>query len=107
MNLERETTPLRVLPSCPRNFKRTSVERYFREKGFAIDWCAFRLMTLDNQLSSEDTTAIYKELETTDNDDNEPEQVIFNFDKPKKKSCGLSWIRTPTSMVKGYLRVPY
>ena len=41
-------------------------------------------MTLDNQLSSEDTTAIYKELETTDNDDNEPEQVIFNFDKPKK-----------------------
>ena len=84
LNLERETTPLRVLPSCPRNFKRTSVERYFREKGFAIDWCAFRLMTLDNQLSSEDTTAIYKELETTDNDDNEPEQVIINFDKPKK-----------------------
>ena len=41
-------------------------------------------MTLDNQLSSEDTTAIYKELETTDNDDNEPEQVIINFDKPKK-----------------------
>ena len=63
LDLERETTPLRVLPSCPRNFKRTSVERYFREKGFAIDWCAFRLMTLDNQLSSEDTTAIYKELE--------------------------------------------
>ena len=84
LNLERETTPLRVLPSCPRNFKRTSVERYFREKGFAIDWCAFRLMTLDNQLSSEDTTAIYKELETTYNDDNDPEQVIFNFDKPKK-----------------------
>ena len=33
LELDRETTPLRVLPSCPRNFKRTSVERYFREKG--------------------------------------------------------------------------
>ena len=30
LELDRETTPLRVLPSCPRNFKRTSVERYFR-----------------------------------------------------------------------------
>ena len=30
IELDRETTPLRVRPSCPRNFKRTSVERYFR-----------------------------------------------------------------------------
>ena len=60
--LDRETSPLRVLPSCPRNFKRTSVERYFREKGFAIDWCAFRLLELDQDSSSEDTTAIYREL---------------------------------------------
>jgi len=60
--LDRETSPLRVRPSCPRNFKRTSVERYFRDKGFAIDWCAFRLLVLDQKSSSEDTTAIYKEL---------------------------------------------
>ena len=58
--LDRETSPLRVRPSCPRNFKRTSVERYFREKGFAIDWCAFRLLILDEEISTEDTTAIYK-----------------------------------------------
>ena len=64
--LDRETSPLRVFPSCPRNFKRTSVERYFREKGFAIDWCAFRLLVLDKNLSSEDTTAIYKEITSTD-----------------------------------------
>ena len=31
-------------------------------KGFAIDWCAFRLLVLDQKTSSEDTTAIYKEL---------------------------------------------
>jgi alpha-sarcoglycan len=30
IELDRETSPLRVFPSCPRNFKRTSVERYFR-----------------------------------------------------------------------------
>ena len=62
LDLDRETVPLRNFPSCPRNFKRTSVERYFRDKGFAIDWCAFRLMVLDAKLSSIDTTAIYKEL---------------------------------------------
>lgn len=59
--LDRETSPLRVIPSCPRNFKRTSVERHFREKGFAIDWCAFRLLILDLELSG-DSTAIYQEV---------------------------------------------
>jgi hypothetical protein len=34
----------------------------FREKGFAVDWCAFRLLILDEEVSSEDTTAIYKEV---------------------------------------------
>lgn len=58
--LDRETSPLRVLPSCPRNFKRTSVERYFREKGFAIDWCAFRLMILNQEQSQDQAT--YQEL---------------------------------------------
>ena len=44
LELDRETTPLRSFPDCPRNFKRTSVERHFREKGFSLDWCAFRLL---------------------------------------------------------------
>ena len=35
---------------------------YTVNKGFAIDWCAFRLLVLDQKSSSEDTTAIYKEL---------------------------------------------
>ena len=35
---------------------------YTVNKGFAIDWCAFRLLVLDQKISSEDTTAIYKEL---------------------------------------------
>ncbi|TRY79421.1 hypothetical protein TCAL_06010 [Tigriopus californicus] len=45
--LEQEVTPLRGFPNCPRDFKRTSVERFFREKGFALDWCHFRLLQYD------------------------------------------------------------
>ena len=44
IDLDRETEVLRDFPSCPRNFKRTSVEWLFSEKGFALDWCAFRLI---------------------------------------------------------------
>lgn len=43
-NLEDEVRPLWKMPQCPRNFKRTSVERYFRDAGFTLDWCAFRLI---------------------------------------------------------------
>ncbi|KAK9869806.1 hypothetical protein WA026_003538 [Henosepilachna vigintioctopunctata] len=46
--LEEEVKPLWKVPSCPRNFKRTSVERYFRDAGFALDWCAFRLIDPNN-----------------------------------------------------------
>ncbi len=47
LDLDRETSPLRKFePACPRDFKRTSVERHFRAKGFGMDWCEFRLLTL-------------------------------------------------------------
>lgn len=78
--LDRETSPLRVLPSCPRNFKRTSVERYFREKGFAIDWCAFRLMILDQESSKAE--AAYDELTSESNDNSKtstPTPEIINL----------------------------
>lgn len=42
--LQDEVRPLWKVPTCPRDFKRTKVERYFREAGFALDWCAFRLV---------------------------------------------------------------
>ncbi len=75
LSLDQETSPLRKMPSCPRDFKRTSVERHFRydvqseqqqqqqsqkeketcrimydrAKGFGMDWCEFRLMRLDEE----------------------------------------------------------
>ncbi|XP_026465363.1 epsilon-sarcoglycan-like [Ctenocephalides felis] len=41
--LQEEVKPLFKLTSCPRDFKRTTVERIFRDAAFALDWCAFRL----------------------------------------------------------------
>ena len=49
LDLDRETAVLRGFPSCPRDFKRTSVERHFRAKGFALDWCEFRLLRLSDR----------------------------------------------------------
>lgn len=43
--LQEEVKPLWKLPFCPRDFKRTSVERLFREAEFALDWCSFRLVS--------------------------------------------------------------
>ncbi|XP_033321096.1 sarcoglycan alpha isoform X1 [Megalopta genalis] len=48
--LQEEVKPLwRKLSSCPRDFKRTSVERLFRESRFALDWCSFRLVEQEQQ----------------------------------------------------------
>ncbi|XP_071446057.1 epsilon-sarcoglycan isoform X2 [Hetaerina americana] len=48
LELQEEVRPLwKVGPSCPRDFKRTTVDRLFREEGFALDWCAFRLLEED------------------------------------------------------------
>ncbi|KAK2588062.1 hypothetical protein KPH14_004127 [Odynerus spinipes] len=49
IELQEEVKPLWKLPSCPRDFKRTSVERLFREAGFRLDWCSFRLIESDEQ----------------------------------------------------------
>jgi len=40
--LDSETQPLRNHETC--SYKRISVERYFRQAGFAVDWCSFRLL---------------------------------------------------------------
>ncbi|CAH1112531.1 unnamed protein product [Psylliodes chrysocephalus] len=48
LELQEEVRPLWKVPACPRDFKRTSVERFFREAGFALDWCSFRLVDNNN-----------------------------------------------------------
>ncbi|XP_050691623.1 alpha-sarcoglycan-like isoform X2 [Eriocheir sinensis] len=43
LELEKEVEPLWDHHPCPTYFKKTSYERFFRQQGFAIDWCSFRL----------------------------------------------------------------
>ncbi|XP_012266533.1 epsilon-sarcoglycan isoform X2 [Athalia rosae] len=51
--LQEEVKPLKKLPNCPRDFKRTSVERLFRSEGFHLDWCRFILIEEDHSLHQE------------------------------------------------------
>ncbi|XP_053619851.1 alpha-sarcoglycan isoform X2 [Plodia interpunctella] len=41
--LREEVRPLSKLPSCPREYKRTTVERLFRDAELTLDWCRFEL----------------------------------------------------------------
>lgn len=43
-DLKKEIGPLQKMNKCPKDFKRTSVERYFRFNGFNLDWCSFKLV---------------------------------------------------------------
>nr|CAG4643902.1 EOG090X04W0 [Lepidurus arcticus] len=45
VDLQREVSPLWNSQPCPRDFKKTSVERNFRQKGFIVDWCSFKLVS--------------------------------------------------------------
>lgn len=43
--LQVEISPLWKLRPCPRDMKRTSMERHFRRYTFLVDWCSFRLIS--------------------------------------------------------------
>ncbi|XP_013185048.1 alpha-sarcoglycan isoform X2 [Amyelois transitella] len=51
--LREEVRPLSRLPSCPRDYKRTTVERLFRDAELSLDWCRFELY---NTIYKERTT---------------------------------------------------
>ncbi|XP_043485148.1 alpha-sarcoglycan isoform X5 [Leptopilina heterotoma] len=51
--LENEVKPLRKKSSCPRDYKRTSVETHFRSADFILDWCSFRLIDESHDLHQE------------------------------------------------------
>jgi len=58
--LQKEVLPLWRLRPCPRNLKRTSVEKYFRSQRFLVDWCSFKLKSnrlRSNNLGDEQSNA--------------------------------------------------
>ncbi|XP_049824215.1 epsilon-sarcoglycan isoform X2 [Aethina tumida] len=61
LELQEEIRPLWKVPVCPRDFKRTSVERHFRSAGFALDWCMFRLIGDNNSAIGVNEKLLYQE----------------------------------------------
>ncbi|XP_046668113.1 alpha-sarcoglycan isoform X2 [Homalodisca vitripennis] len=61
-DLQLEVLPLRSKgqTNCP-DFKHTSVERFFKQYNFSLDWCAFRLVNVTSQIEDvlEDFSAEY------------------------------------------------
>lgn len=47
INLEKEVEPLRKRLPCPKDFKKTSKEKLFREARFLMDWCSFKLVIIN------------------------------------------------------------
>ncbi|KAF5273769.1 hypothetical protein FQA39_LY00884 [Lamprigera yunnana] len=69
IKLQKEVKPLWKHTSCPRDFKRTTVERFFRDSGFALDWCAFRLVNFhrSNKLETSHRSSTVEKLEKLSN----------------------------------------
>jgi len=65
--LDSETQPLRNHETC--SYKRISVERYFRQAGFAIDWCSFRLLKPREGVNNE-TVKVVRTFDTGDKSQN-------------------------------------
>lgn len=54
LELNDEIKPLSKLTTC--TFKKTKVQTIFQNVGFQVDWCAFKIVT-DDQNSSDETTS--------------------------------------------------
>ncbi|KAG8041674.1 hypothetical protein G9C98_000672 [Cotesia typhae] len=50
---EEELRPLKIRSPCPKDFKRSSRERIFRDAGFVLDWCSFKLISENHSLLQE------------------------------------------------------
>ena len=52
--LQLEVSTLWKMRPCPRDMKRTSMERHFRRHNFLMDWCSFRLRTVEHWNGEDD-----------------------------------------------------
>lgn len=81
VELQEEVRPLWKVPQCPRDYKRTSVERFFRDAGFLLDWCSFRLYE-DNNSASHPSITNEKLLNAQENFEEDRWQPFSKLDLP-------------------------
>jgi hypothetical protein len=59
IELDQEIKPLSKLTTC--TFKRTKVQQIFQSAGFTIDWCAFKIVTLDETSTTSEQSTVQHE----------------------------------------------
>ncbi|XP_063923548.1 epsilon-sarcoglycan isoform X1 [Zophobas morio] len=80
--LQEEVRPLWKTYPCPRDFKRTKVERLFRNSGFHMDWCSFRLVDDNNSLHQAGTNE--KLLNSVENDYEDKWETVMKSEVPQR-----------------------
>ncbi|CAH1170470.1 unnamed protein product [Phaedon cochleariae] len=84
IKLQNEIKPLWKVPSCPREFKRTSVERHFRDAGFALDWCSFRLVDKNAAMLIHTNEHLLSTIGNHAHDEIEHWQPVSKWELPKR-----------------------
>ena len=80
--LQSEVLPLWKLRPCPRDLKRTSMEKYFRGQGVLSDWCSFQLTTTPdtNEINSEENMKSHPGIVDEDTEDSDSSQKVRDDD---------------------------
>ncbi|XP_066142293.1 alpha-sarcoglycan isoform X2 [Euwallacea fornicatus] len=87
LELQQEVVPLYSLQSCPRNFRKTSVERLFRDREFLVDWCKFQLVDIDKEQKLKQTQKIGNfEHAKMDETSDEWDSIMFGRDEMPERS---------------------
>lgn len=63
MELNEEIKPLYKLTTCA--FKKTKVQQIFQNAGFSIDWCAFKIITAEDEVITTTTNPTKEEENST------------------------------------------
>ncbi|XP_044012041.1 alpha-sarcoglycan isoform X1 [Aphidius gifuensis] len=101
IDFEKELEPLRKRSPCPKDFKKTSKEKLFREARFLMDWCSFQLITSE-------ITNVESALQDVNNIENVDSLVDkWQWSIPKKSDIPtrnytndiLTWIFIPISLL--------
>lgn len=87
-DLREEVRPLSRLTNCPREYKRTSVERMFRDAGLTLDWCSFELY---NTIHNERTTELVEYLSKTNKQINKSDNMKGNLEIRRSGSKDQVW----------------
>ncbi|XP_008546086.1 alpha-sarcoglycan isoform X1 [Microplitis demolitor] len=83
-HFEEELRPLKIRSPCPKDFKRSSREIVFRNAGFLLDWCSFKLIS-ENHSQFQESARREPSMNVIGRSSVEiPERVEWQWARPKK-----------------------